>query len=130
MSIRILFGYLFFLLSVALCAMQLVTLPAAENLETGRMILQFCSAFVCLALASLAAQSGHKAAMTVVALVAFSVCFLALLGSGILAMKGGGAMTLVKYIIFLLYAGLYGVFGLAFSLVGGKSAGPDAGKPT
>lgn len=128
MNIRIVFGYLFFLLSVVFCAIQLITLPAAENLEGARLALQFCSVFVCLVLASLAAQSGHKTAMIAISLVAFTVSFLALLTSGILAMKGTEAMTPVKYVIFLAYGGLYGIFGLAFSLVAGKSAKTETGK--
>jgi multisubunit Na+/H+ antiporter MnhF subunit len=122
MNIRIVFGYLFFLLSVVFCAFQLITLPTAENLEGGRLALQFCTTFVCLVLASLAAQSGHKTAMIGISLVAFTVSFLALLSSGILAMKGAGGMAPIKYAIFLAYGGLYGIFGLAFSLVAGKSA--------
>ena len=128
MNIRIVFGYLFFLLSVVFCAFQLITLPAAENLESSRLALQFCSVFVCLVLASLAAQSGHKTAMMAISLVAFTVSFLALLSSGILAMKGTGAMTPIKYAIFLAYGGLYGIFGLAFSLVAGKSVKTETGK--
>jgi hypothetical protein len=128
MNIRIVFGYLFFLLSVIFCAIQLVALPAAENLEGARLALQFCSVFVCLVLASLAAQSGHKTAMVVISLIAFSVCFLALLSSGILALKGTGGMAPIKYFIFLAYGGLYGIFGLAFSLVAGKSAKTETGK--
>jgi hypothetical protein len=31
-------------------------------------------------------------------------------------------MAPIKYAIFLAYGGLYGIFGLAFSLVAGKSA--------
>jgi hypothetical protein len=128
MSIRILFGYLFFLLSVVFCAFQLISLPAAENLEGTRLILPFCSVFICLLLACLAAQSGHKTGMVVISLIAFSVCFLALLSSGILAMKGTGGMVPIKYVIFLAYGGLYGLFGLAFSLVAGRSAKIEAGK--
>ena len=128
MNIRIVFGCLFFLLSVVFCAFQLLTLPAAENLEGTRLALQFCSAFVCLVLASLAAQCGHKTAMLVISLISFTVCFLAVLSSGILAMKGTGAMTPIKYVIFLAYGGLYGIFGLAFSLVAGKSAKTETGK--
>jgi hypothetical protein len=128
MNIRIVFGYLFFLLSVIFCAFQLITLPAAENLEGVRLALQFCSVFVCLVLASLAAQSSHRAAMLVISLIAFSVCFLALLSSGILAMKGTSGMVPLKYVIFLVYAGLYGIFGLVFSLVAGKSPKTEAGK--
>jgi hypothetical protein len=128
MNIRIVFGYLFFLLSVVFTAIQLITLPAAENLEGARLALQFCSVFVCLVLASLAAQSGHKTAMIAISLVAFTVSFVALLSSGILAMKGTGSMAPIKYVIFLAYGGLYGIFGLAFSLVAGKSAKTETGK--
>jgi hypothetical protein len=128
MNIRIVFGYLFFLLSVIFCVFQLITLPAAENLEGVRLMLQFCSVFVCLVLASLAAQSSRRAAMLVISLIAFSVCFLALLSSGILAMKGTSGMVPLKYVIFLVYGGLYGIFGLVFSLVAGKSAKTETGK--
>jgi hypothetical protein len=128
MNIRIAFGCLFFLLSVVFCAFQLITLPASENLEGTRLLLQFCSVFVCLLLASLAAQCGHKTTMAVISLIAFSVCFLALLSSGILAMKASGEMAPIKYVIFLAYGGLYGIFGLAFSVVAGRSAKGEAGK--
>jgi hypothetical protein len=128
MTVRIVFGCLFFLLSVVFCACQLITLPASENPEGTRLLLQFCSVFVCLALASLAAQCGHKTAMVTISLIAFSVCFLALLGGGILAMKGASGMASIKYVIFLAYGGLYGIFGLAFSLMGGKSAKNETGE--
>jgi hypothetical protein len=128
MTVRIAFGYLFFLLSVVFCAFQLITLPASENLEGTRLGLQFCSVLVCLLLASLAAQCGHKAALVVVSVIAFSVCFIALLSSGILAMKATGEMAPIKYVIFLAYGGLYGIFGLAFSLLAGKSTNNEAGK--
>ena len=66
--------------------------------------------------------------MVVISALAFSVCFLALLSSGILAMKGTGEMAPVKYVLFLAYGGLYGIFGLACSLLAGKSAANEAGK--
>jgi hypothetical protein len=128
MTVRIAFGYLFFLLSVVFCAFQLITLPAAEHLEGPRLVLQFCSVVVCLLLGSLAGQCGHKAAMVAVSVIAFSVCFLALLSSGILAMKGTGETAPIKYAIFLGYGGLYGGFGLAFSLLAGKSKNNEPGK--
>lgn len=128
MKIRIIFGFLFFLLSIIFCAVQLITLPASEHLEPVPLILQFCSASVCLLLASLAGQSGQKTASTAISVVAFSVCFLALLIGGIMAMKGTGGMAPIKYVIFLAYGGLYGCFGLAFSLLTGKSGDSEAGK--
>jgi hypothetical protein len=128
MNTRILFGNLFFLLSLFFCAYQLVTLPTAEHLGGVSSLLQFCSTAVCLLLASLAAQSGHKTAMTGISVIAFSVCFLALLIGGILAMKGTSEMTPVKYVIFLAYGGIYGCFGLVFSLIAGKSAAPPPPK--
>jgi hypothetical protein len=128
MNIRIVFGYLFFLLSVVFCAYQLVTLPTAEHVAVTPLVLQFCSALACLLLASLAAQRSHRTATIVLSAIAFGVCFLALLSSGILAMKGTGAMTPVKYVIFLAYGGLYGIFGLACSLLAGKPANEGPGK--
>jgi hypothetical protein len=128
MNVRIVFGYLFFLLSVIFCAFQLITFPAAEPLEGTRLILQFCSAFVCLMLASLAAQSSHKTPALVISVIALGVCFLALLSAGILAMKGSTEMTPVKYVIFIAYAGLYGLFGLAFSFLASKSARAELSK--
>jgi low temperature requirement protein LtrA len=128
MNIRIVFGYLFFLLSIIFCAVQLVTLLAAEHLEAVPLILQFFSASVCLLLASLAAQSGHKTAKTVISVVAFSVCFLALLIGGIMAMRGTSEMAPIKYVIFLVYGGLYGFFGIAFSLLAGRSVNNEVTK--
>jgi uncharacterized protein involved in response to NO len=130
MNIRIIFGYLFFLLSILFCAVQLVTLLAAEHLEAVPLILQFSSASACLLLASLAAQSGHKAATTMISVVAFSVCFVALLAGGIMAMKGTSETAPLKYVIFLVYGGLYGFFGVAFSLLAGKSANNEITKDT
>jgi uncharacterized protein involved in response to NO len=124
MNIRIVFGYLFFLLSLFFCAHQLVTLPTTEHLGGVSLLLQFCSTAVCLLLASLAAQSGHKIAMTGIAVIAFSVCFLALLIGGILAIKETSEMTPIKYFIYLAYGGIYGGFGLAFSFIAGRSAAP------
>ena len=128
MNIRIAFSYLFFLLSVVFCAVQLVTLFPAQEPEWARQALEFCSALVCLVLASLAVRSGHRNALIIISLIAFTVCFLAVLGSGILAMKGTAVGTPIKYIIFLAYAGLYGFFGSAFSLVATKCAKTEAGK--
>lgn len=128
MNIRIVFGYLFFLLSIIFGAVQLINLLAAEHLEAVPMILQFFSASVCLLLASLAAQSGHKAATTMISVIAFSVCFIALLAGGIMAMRGASEAAPIKYIIFLVYGGLYGFFGLAFSLLAGKSANTEVAK--
>jgi hypothetical protein len=127
MNIRILFGYLFFLLSVIFCAVQLITLPGADEVEWARLALQFCSVFVCLVLALPAAQSGHRTAMIVISLVSFTVSFLAVLSGGILAIKGTGAMTPVKYLVFLVDGGLYGFFGSIFSLVASKAAKAETG---
>jgi len=128
MNIRIIFGYLFLLLSIIFCVFQLINLLAAEHVAGMSLALQFCSAFVCLLLASLAMQRSHRTAMIVLSMLAFSVCFLALLSSGIMAMRGTGELMAVKYVIFLAYAGLYGIFGLACSLLAGKSATNETGK--
>ena len=128
MNIRIIFGYLFFLLSIIFCAFQLITLPGSEHMDGIPLLLQFASALVCLLLASLAAQSGHKTATTTISVIALSVCFLAILSGGILAMRGTGEMTPIKYLIFLSYGGLYGFFGLAFSVLAGKAAKEEADK--
>jgi hypothetical protein len=127
MKIRTIFGYLFFLLSVIFCAIQRITLPASERLEATPLLLQFSSAVVCLLLGSLAVQSDNKTATITISVIAFSVCFLALVTAGVLAMKGSGAMAPIKYVVFLAYAGLFGLFGLAFSFLAGKS---EAVKPT
>lgn len=127
MNIRIIFGYLFLLLSIIFCVFQLITLLASEHVAGISLVLQFCSALACLLLASLAIQRSRRTAMVVISVLAFSVCFLALLSSGILAMKGTGEMAAVKYVVFLAYGGLYG-FGLACSLLAGKSATNEAGK--
>ena len=121
MKIRAIFGYLFFLLSVIFCAIQLITLPASERLEATPLLLQFSSAVVCLLLGSMAVQSGHRTATVTISVIAFSVCFLALLAAGVLAMKESGEMAPIKYVLFLAYAGLFALFGLAFSFVAGKS---------
>ena len=128
MHVRVAFGFLFFLLSVIFCAIQLISLPAADHLEATRMALQFGSVLVCLVLASLAAQCDHKTVMMAISVIAFSVCFLALLSSGILAIKGTSEMAPIKYVIFLAYAGLYGIFGITFSLLAGRPANNEAGK--
>jgi hypothetical protein len=128
MNILGIFGYLFFVLSIIFGGFQLLTLPTSEHLEAVPLILQFVSASACLLLASLAAQSGHKNAKIAISAIAFSVCFLALLTGGIMAMKGGGEMAPIKYVIFLAYGVLYGFFGLAFSLLAGKPANNEAKK--
>jgi hypothetical protein len=130
MKIRIIFGYLFLLLSIIFCVFQLVTLLASEHVAGMSLVLQFCSALACLLLASLAIQRSHRTAMVVISVLAFSVCFLALLSSGILAMKGTDEVAPLKYVIFLAYAGLYGIFGLGCSLLAGKPANDAAGKGT
>ena len=89
MKIRTIFGCLFFLLSVAFCAFQLITLITSERMSATPLLLQFSTALVCLLLGSLAVQSGSKAATLVVSVVAFSVCFLALVCAGFLTMKSG-----------------------------------------
>lgn len=128
MNIRIVFGYLFFLLSIIFCAFQLINLPASKHMDGIPLLLQFSSALVCLLLASLAAQSGNKTATITVSVIALSVCFLAILSGGILAMRGAGEMTPIKYVIFLAYGGLYGLFGLAFSVFAGKTPNIEAKK--
>jgi hypothetical protein len=127
MKIRVLFGHLFFFLSIIFCAFQLITLWTARRLEPSPMLLQFSSAVVCLVLGSLAAQSDRRPATIAISVAAFSVCFLALLCGGLLAMWGAGEMAPLKFIIFLAYAGFYGLFGLAFSFLAGKSTTDKAG---
>jgi hypothetical protein len=122
MNIRIIFGSLFFLLSIIFCVFQIITLITSERLEGAQLILEFCSALACLLLAPLAVQRNQRTATVVISVIAFGVCFLALLSGGILAMKGTGEIASVKYVIFLAYGGLYGIFGLACSLLVGKSA--------
>jgi len=126
MSIRVIFGYLFLLLSIIFCVLQLISLLVADQVAGLSLVLQFCSTLVCLLLASLAMQRSHRIAMMVIALLAFSVCFLALLSSGILALRGTGNLLAVKYAVFIAYAGLYGLFGLAGSLLAAK---PVTGEP-
>jgi hypothetical protein len=128
MKIRTVFGCLFFLLSIAFCAVQLVSLPSAESLDGTRTILEFISALVCLGLASFAAESSQRATTVLISVVALSVCFIALATCGILAMKQGSEMTTAKYVIFFAYAVLYGFFGLAFSIVASKAKKGDAGQ--
>jgi len=119
MKIRVVFGYLFFLLSIVFCAIQLFTLPTSGPMEVSPMVLQFSTSVVCLMLASLAAQSKFRMGTVAICVVAFSVAFLALLTGGILAIHGTSDMTPLRYIILLTYAGFYGAFGLAFSFLTG-----------
>jgi hypothetical protein len=119
---------LFFLLSVVFCVFQLILLQVSEHAAGISLVLQFCSALACLLLASLAIQRSRRTAMIVISTLAFSVCFLALLSGGILAMRGSGELAAVKYVVFLAYGGLYGIFGLACSLLAGKSTADEAGK--
>ena len=128
MNIRTIFGSLFFLLSIIFSVFQIITLLTSERLEGAQLILQFCSALACLLLASLAVQRNQRTATVVISVIAFGVCFLALLSGGILAMKGTGEIASVKYVIFLAYGGLYGIFGLACSLLAGKATTNEAGK--
>jgi len=128
MSTRIIFGYLFLLLSIIFCVFQLVTLFSAEQVAGLSLALQFCSALACLLLASLAIQRSHRTAMIVISMLAFSVCFLALLCGGIMAMKGTGDLVAIKFVIYLAYGGLYGLFGLACSLLAGKPASSEPSK--
>jgi len=127
MSIRIMFGYLFLLLSIAFCVFQLITLVVAEQVAGMSLVLQFCSVLVCLLLGSLAIQRRRRTAMVVMSILAFSVCFLALLCGGIMAMKGTGDLLAIKFIIYLAYGGLYGMFGLACSLLAGKPTSSEPG---
>ncbi len=122
MKIRTVFGYLFFTLSIIFCAFQLVTLSAAEHLQPRPLLLQFSSALLSLILGSLAAQSDRKTATGAISVIAFSVCFLALLGGGVVGIWGTGETAPFKFLIFLAYAGFYGLFGLAFSFLGAKRA--------
>jgi len=128
MSIRIMFGYLFLLLSIAFCVFQLITLVSAEQVAGLSLVMQFCSVLVCLLLGSLAIQRSHRTAMVVISMLAFSVCFLALLCGGVMAMKGTGELVAVKFVIYLAYGGLYGLFGLACSLLAGKPTSSEPGK--
>ena len=128
MNVLIIFGSLFFLLSIIFCVFQIITLLISEHLEGAQLILQFCSALACLLLASLAVQRNQRTATVVISVIAFGVCFLALLSGGILAMKSTGEIASVKYVIFLAYGGLYGIFGLACSLLAGQPAINEAGK--
>jgi hypothetical protein len=128
MNVRVVFGYVFFLLSVVFCAFQLVTLPRAEQPAVVPVGLQFTSVLACLLLASLAAQRGHRVANLAVAVVAFSVCALALLVAGTLAMGETDKAVPIKYAVLLAHAGLYGFCGLVFSLLAGKPADGEARK--
>jgi hypothetical protein len=102
MSISALFGYLCFALSIVFGGIQLLTLLASEHLEAVPLILFFAA--VCLLLASLTAQSSRKTATTVIAVIAFTVCFMALLAGDIMAMKSGSGTAPIKYGISLVYA--------------------------
>jgi hypothetical protein len=128
MNIRIVFGYLFLLLSIIFCVVQLIILQVSEQVAGMSLVLQFCSTLACLLLASLAIQRSHRTAMVVISVLAFGVCFLALLSGGILAIRGTVELATVKYVIFLAYGGLYGIFGLACSLLAGKATTNEAGK--
>jgi len=128
MNIRIVFGCLCLLLSIAFCAVQLVTLLTSPHVAGTPLVLQFSSALACLLLASLAVQRGQRMATVIISAMAFIVCFLALLSAGILAMKGTDEMAPIKFVVFLAYAGLYGIFGLACSLLAGKPANDGTAK--
>lgn len=129
MKILTAFGLLFFLLSIIFCAFQLITLSTTDHLRPGPLLLQFSISLVCLALGSLAAQTGQKSIPGAVSVVAFSMCFVALLAGGILALRGTGETAPLRFIIFLAYGGFYALFGLGFSFLAAKPAPTSIRQP-
>ena len=122
MKVRFLFGYLCFIVSVVLCSFQFATLPVAHALPVPRAIILCIVTVIFLVLGFLSFESPRHQHLTALIGLAFLVCAAALVCVAIFAITGP-AMAPIKYCVFLLYAFLYGAFGLALSfLVQGRSA--------
>src|SRR5579883_158020 len=115
MKIRVVFGCLFFMLGVLFSAIQMTQLSFGGHLEGLLVFLQFIIAAACLALGSLAIEGSHRPTNAVLSVAAFAGCCLFLLAAGLTALQRAGEATFIKCLLFLTYAGLYGVLGFAFS---------------
>jgi uncharacterized YccA/Bax inhibitor family protein len=117
MKIRFLFGYLCFLISVALCAIQFVALPKAEALPVQRAIILCIVTVIFLVLGFLSFESPRDRHLTLITALAFLVSFAALVCVAAFALIGPPQMSAAKYGLLLFYALLYGCFGGALSLL-------------
>jgi|HubBroStandDraft_4_1064222.scaffolds.fasta_scaffold321990_1 hypothetical protein len=127
MKIRFLFGYLCFLLSVALCAFQFATLPTAHTLPVPRLIFLCIVTVIFLVIGFLSFESPREQHLTFIVGLAFLICAAALVCVAAFAIVGPAHMAAIKYVVFLLYAFLYGAFGLALSfLIQSRSASKRA----
>jgi hypothetical protein len=126
MKIRILFGYLCFFLSVALCAIQFASLPKAEALPVQRAIVLCIVTVIFLVFGFLSFESPKDQHLSFITALAFLVCGGALVCVAAFALIGPAHMSSAKYCLLLFYAFLYGCFGLALSLL---VQGRTVGKP-
>jgi len=117
MKIRILFGYFCFFISVALCAIQFASLPTVEVLPVQRAIVLCIVTVIFLVLGFLGFESPRERHLTLITALAFLVCGAALICVAAFALVGAAHMSAGKYGLLLLYAFLYGCFGLALSLL-------------
>jgi hypothetical protein len=117
MNIRILFGYLCFILSVLLVTFQFVTLPTAYVLPVPRAIALCVVTVIFLVVGFLSLESPRNHHLTLISVVAFIVCAAALICVAAFAILGPSHMSPAKYIVLVFYAMMFGGFGLAASLL-------------
>ena len=130
MNTRILFGYLFFSLSVVLTALQFIGFPLLGALEGVQLLLLSLTTLASLLLSFLAVETSRRQSASVLSLVSFAVTFIALAACATFALLDLAGMSAVKYSLLLLYAGFYGAVGLVFSFrarkFGATSGNQDA----
>lgn len=120
MNTRILFGYLFFALSVVLATIQFIKFPQAASFESGQLPLLSITTVVSLMLSFLAIEARTPRSTSVLSFVSFGVAFSALVACAGFAFLNSASMSAVKYTLMLLYAAFYVGLGLAFSLISHK----------
>jgi len=125
MNTRIAFGYLFLLLSVALCAYQVVDFPFYNRPDGGYLFLLMGLTIASGMLSFLALERRGAPASGLLAVAAFAVTFLSLAGAAVCAATGQTQMTPVRYGLVMTYALLFFFVGVIFSIRSKQPAAPE-----
>lgn len=124
MSVRVLFGYLFLVLGVVLCAYQIASFPFEGGPEQSRLFLLVLLTTVSALLSFLALERRAAPASIVMAFVAFALAFFCVAGCAYCVVSGRTQITPLEYGILFGYAFLFVFIGSLFSIVA-RGPAPD-----
>ncbi|MEW6159608.1 MAG: hypothetical protein AB1813_19440 [Verrucomicrobiota bacterium] len=117
MNIRVLFGYLFFGLSLLFAGYQFAYFAAVEQTDELRMLLLFVVTLLCLTGGFMSFETHRPSATSALAGIAFLAAALGVVAIAAFVMMGAANLSLAKYAVLFAYACFYGLFGLAYSLL-------------